>query len=212
MPRRGSREPDGPNARQMRPRRPLAASPPANHAAAAAAPQTVRGSRPRAVSTPLPLTHCSCARAGARQLLGRWQGYSGVNVGVGGWVLPACVAARLPAAGPPAGRRAGCWLLAQTVTLSGCHHHPGNPVQKLSASECYLAALPPSFPLSCCMRGRNARGSAAARRGSCFAPSSEQTGSRTRGRSSSHTYCSCHPQPVVYPHPSQPLFSHIEAV
>ena len=104
------------------------------------------------------------------------------------------------------------WLLAQTVTLSGCHHHPGNPVQKLSASECYLAALPPSFPLSCCMRGRNKRGSAAARRGSCFAPSSEQTGSRTRGRSSSHTYCSCHPQPVVYPHPSQPLFSHIEAV
>ena len=110
-----------------------------------------------------------------------------------------------------AGHRAACWLLSR-VALSGCHHHPGNPVQKLSASECYLAALPPSFPLSCCMRGRNARGSAAARRGSCFAPSSEQTGSRTRGRSSSHTYCSCHPQPVVYPHPSQPLFSHIEAV
>ena len=99
---------------------------------------------------PLPV-HCLPAAGvlsalGARQWPGSWQGYSGVNVGVGGWVLPACVAAGLPA-----GRRAGCWLLAQTVTLSGCHHHPGNLVQKLSASECYLAALPPSFPLSCCM-------------------------------------------------------------
>ena len=104
---------------------------------------------------PLPV-HCLPAAGvlsalGARQWPGSWQGYSGVNVGVGGWVLPACVAAGLPAAAPPAGRRAGCWLLAQTVTLSGCHHHPGNLVQKLSASECYLAALPPSFPLSCCM-------------------------------------------------------------
>ena len=42
-------------------------------------------------SAPLPLTRCSCARAGARQLPGRWQGYSGVNVGVDGWSLPACV-------------------------------------------------------------------------------------------------------------------------
>ena len=48
---------------------------------ARAAPEQPWSSR---CSTPLPLTHCSCARAGARQLLGRWQGYSGVNVGVAG--------------------------------------------------------------------------------------------------------------------------------
>ena len=89
----------------------------------------------------------------------------------------------------------------------------GHALVKLSASERYPPTLLLSFPLSFWRaRGRNAWSSAAAHRGSCFAPSSEQTGSRTRGRSSSHTYCSCHPQPVVYPHPSQPLFSHIEAV
>eukprot|EP01046_Picozoa_sp_COSAG06_P082540 COSAG06_NODE_29556_length_554_cov_1.118681_1_plen_56_part_01 len=39
----------------------------------------------------VPLTRCSCAHAGARQLPGRWQGYSGINIDVGGWSLPACL-------------------------------------------------------------------------------------------------------------------------
>ena len=63
----------------------------------------------------------------------------------------------------------------------------GHALVKLSASERYPPTLLLSFPLSFWRaRGRNAWSSAAAHRGSCFAPSSEQTGSRTRGRSSSH--------------------------
>jgi hypothetical protein len=53
--------------------------------------QLRRSSRRCPLLRALPLTRCSCARAGARQLRGRWQGYSGANVGMDGWSLPACV-------------------------------------------------------------------------------------------------------------------------
>ena len=69
----------------------------------------------------------TCARAGARQLPGRWQGYSGVNVGV---VVDRCQPVWTVTAGlegmtwRSAGRRAACWLLrlsrclAVTATLA----------------------------------------------------------------------------------------------
>jgi hypothetical protein len=87
-----------------------------------------------------------------------------------------------------AGRR--CLLAAQTVALSDCHRHPGDPVHP-SNSVLLSATHPPSCSVSRCLSGvpkveTPAWSSAAAHRGSCFAPSSEQTGSRTRGRSSSH--------------------------
>jgi hypothetical protein len=132
-----------------------------------------------------------------------------------GWVGGCCQRVWLPGCLLPgrllaAGLAAGCWLrpsrcLAVITTLATWYRN------SVLLSATWLPFRPVFHCLAAC-RGRNAWGSAAARRGSCFAPSSEQTGSRTRGRSSSHTYCSCHPQPVVYPHPSQPLFSHIEAV
>eukprot|EP01046_Picozoa_sp_COSAG06_P018900 COSAG06_NODE_1329_length_9848_cov_10.776798_4_plen_293_part_00 len=137
-------------------------------------------------------------------LLGRqrWVGGCCQRVWLPGCLLPGCLLA--------AGLAAGCWL-----RLSRCLAVTTTPATWYRNSVLLSATWLPFRPVFHCLaacRGRNARGSAAARRGSCFAPSSEQTGSRTRGRSSSHTYCSCHPQPVVYPHPSQPLFSHIEAV
>ena len=126
------------------------------------------------------------------------------------WVGGCCQRVWLPGRLLAAGLAAGCWLrpsrcLAVITTLATWYRN------SVLLSATWLPFRPVFHCLAAC-RGRNAWGSAAARRGSCFAPSSEQTGSRTRGRSSSHTYCSCHPQPVVYPHPSQLLFSHIEAV
>ena len=83
------------------------------------------------------------------------------------------------------GLPAGC-SDCRAVWLSPPPWRPGT-AQQLRASERYPPALLLSFPLSFwCAQGRNAWSSAAAHRGSCFAPSSEQTGSRTRGRSSSH--------------------------
>ena len=93
----------------------------------------------------LPLTHCSCARAGARQLPGRWQGYSGVNVGVDGWSLPACVDryGRPRRHDAALGWPPGSLLAAQTVALSGCHRHPGDPVQP--SNSVLLSATHPPF-------------------------------------------------------------------
>jgi len=105
-------------------------------------------------STPLPLTHCSCARAGTRQLPSRWQGNSGVNVGVDGWSLPACVDryGRPRRHDAALGWPPGSLLAAQTVALSGCHRHPGDPVHP-SNSVLLSATHLPFCSVSRCLSG-----------------------------------------------------------
>ena len=49
--------------------------------------------------------------------------------------------------GPP-----GCLLAAQTVALSGCHHHPGDPVHP-SNSVLLSATHPPFCSVSHCLSG-----------------------------------------------------------
>ena len=59
------------------------------------------------------------------------------------------------AAGWPAERRVmppGCLLAAQTVALSGCHRHPGDPVQP-SNSVLLSATHPPFCSVSRCLSG-----------------------------------------------------------
>jgi hypothetical protein len=145
----------------------------AGHTArSATAPEQPRSSR--RCSAPLPLTHCSCARAGARQLPGRWQGYSGVNIGMDGWSLPACVGRygrprrRDAALGWP---QCNCWLSdCHAVWLSPPPWRPGT-AQQLSASECYPTTFPPSFSLSCLhAETRGALLPLQLRRSSCHCP------------------------------------------
>ena len=107
----------------------------------------------------------------------------------------------------------GCLLAAQTVALSGCHRHPGDPVHP-SNSVLLSTTHPPFCSVSRCLSGVpevDARGAplpltAAA---ASLLPASRRVPGPvfiTRPR------CSCHPQPVVYPHPSRPLFLPVEAV
>ena len=135
-----------------------------------------------------PLLLCACRRETAAWpvagLLGRQRrrGWL-VAASLCGPLRPALKARRV--ARLAAGLPAGC-SDCRAVWLSPPPWRPRTS-QQLSASERYPPALLLSFPLSFRRaRGRNAWSSAAAHRGSCFAPSSEQTGSRTRGRSSSH--------------------------
>jgi hypothetical protein len=161
-------------------------------------------------STPLPLTHCSCARAGTRQLPSRWQGNSGVNVGVDGWSLPACVDryGRPRRHDAALGWPPGSLLAAQTVALSGCHRHPGDPVHP-SNSVLLSATHLPFCSVSRCLSGVPKVETRGAPLPLTAAAASLLPASRrfpdpwpvfiTRPR------CSCRPQPVVYPHPSRPL-------
>ena len=87
--------------------------------------------------------------------------------------------------------------------------------QQLSASERYPPALLLSFPLSFwCAQGRNDSVELRCRSPRQLLRSFQRADGFpdpwpvfiTRPR------CSCHPQPVVYPHPSRPLFLPVEAV
>jgi hypothetical protein len=114
-----------------------------------------------------------------------------------------------------AGRRlpAGC-SDCRAVWLSPPPWRPGTS-QQLSASERYPPALLLSFPLSFwCAQGRNASVELRCRSPRQLLRSFQRADGFpdpwpvfiTRPR------CSCRPQPVVYPHPSRPLFLPVEAV
>ena len=154
MPRRGSREPDGPNARQMRSRRPSLASPPPADQAAAATPQTVRG-RGHGRSLRHCLSPTALVRVQARDSCSTDGRATRASTSV--WLVDRCQPVWTVTAGiegmtwRSAGHRAACRLLSR-VALSGCHHHPGDPVHP-SNSVLLSATHPPFCSVSRCLSG-----------------------------------------------------------
>ena len=104
----------------------------------------------------------------------------------------------------------GCLLAAQTVALSGCHRHPGDPVHPSNSVLLSTTTRPSApFPAVFLACPRSTRAELRCRSPRQLLRSfqrAEWPVFITRPR------CSCHPQPVVYPHPSRPLFLPVEAV
>ena len=102
------------------------------------APEQRRSSR--RCSAPLPLTRCSCARAGARQLPGRWRGVSGVDVDLLIAPLPAGVRVTAGLGGVTWRSRRLAVLTAGCSALLLATSHAGQP-HPAGASERHPPAL-----------------------------------------------------------------------
>ena len=129
------------------------------------APEQRRSSR--RCSAPLPLTRCSCARAGARQLPGRWRGVSGVDVDLLIAPLPAGVRVTAGLGGVTWRSRrlavltAGCSALLLATSHAGQPHPAGaserHPPALLLSSGVFLARRRPTSASRRCLSGLNVR-------------------------------------------------------
>ena len=120
-----------------------------------------------AVEQQLPLTRCSCARAGARQLPGRWRGVSGVDVDLLIAPLPAGVRVTAGLGGVTWRSRrlavltAGCSALLLATSHAGQPHPAGaserHPPALLLSSGVFLARRRPTSARRRCLSGLNVR-------------------------------------------------------